>query len=242
MKENGYAIIRGAVDPAYCATVGSEVAEEYERLVGAGWKFAGGGRLMGHLAFSPSHHGPQILSLLRKSGYVAAAERFVGSPLEARAYVGNLNLPGSRKQEIHQDRYDDVSPLGDPIVFNVLIAETTAAKGATDLIPGSASATYRTLHSSGALHRGVKFVGSPGDLLIRSSAVWHRGTANNSDVPRPMFGIIMNPAEKPREDPPCDGPITFSANRFYGRFALLREIAAIYGAPLLHVKRQLTPN
>jgi hypothetical protein len=101
------------------------------------------------------------------------------------------------------------------------------------------SENYRSLHDGGALGRLTKFVGSPGDLVIRRSAVWHRGTANHSKVPRPMFGVIMRLTDTPLADPPCEGPIEFSANRFYGRYALLREFAAVYGAPVLHVKRRV---
>lgn len=238
---DGYALIRNAVDPEYCASVGAEVVREYERLNRAGWKFKGGGRFMGHLAFRPSGHGHRITSILRRRGFVTAAERFRGAPLGVRACVGNMNLPGSRTQEIHQDGYGDVSLADDPIVFNVLLTETTPASGATDIIPGSQGHTYRSLHSSGAVHGTVKFAGSPGDLLIRRSAVWHRGTTNSSAAPRPMFGVIMQATGTPQqEDPLCDGPIEFFGNRFYGRFALLREVAALYGAPMLHLKRTLS--
>lgn len=235
LDQVGYTIVREAIDPEYAAAIGREVTSEHSRLCDAGWRFQAGGRIMGHLAFTPSVHGPRIVSILRERGFFTAVEEYVGQVLNVVAYVGNFNLPASRNQEWHQDW----SPLEDRIVFNVLLSDTTVRNAPTEIIPGSQADrfNYRQLHTSGVLKRAVQFTGRSGDLLIRRGTVWHRGTSNNSAQPRPMFGVIAEPGAVRSDDLPCPGPISFSANRFYGRNAHLREIAASYGAPLLHLKR-----
>lgn len=238
LNRDGFAIVRKAVDPSYCASVGREVIDEYRRLVSLGWKFAGGGRLAGHLAIDLGPHGPCMLSALRAGGYVAAAEQDTGMPLSVVACVGNLNLPGSVRQEFHQDP----KPLDDFIVINVFLVESQNGSGAIELGPGTQGCrfTYDTLFASGEANRTVSVTGSPGDVLIRRGSTWHRGTANRSGIPRPMYGVILRPTVPPHPDPSYDGePIGFRANRFYGRSALIREVLEVYGAPLLHAVRRI---
>lgn len=237
LDTDGYMVIRGALDPEYCASAGREVIAEYERLISLGWKFHGGGRRTGHLSFTPSLHGPRITAMLREGGYFEAAERYVGTPLSVVHYVGNMNLPGSRLQEMHQD----YPPAEEKIKFNVVLVDTTPANGATELVPRSQGDhyTYRTLHSTGAAHTTQMLTGKPGDVVIRFGTLWHRGTVNSSAEPRPLFGLLTESSVAPQEDPPCDAPIGFFANRFYGPRDWLLELREIYAAPLIHTARKL---
>ena len=237
LATEGFVVIRGAVDPDYCIDVARDSIAAYGRLKSNGWGSPSGGRFAGHLAFGPSVHGPAILSALRQKGYFADVEAAAGNAFAVGAYVGNMNLPGSHDQEIHQDW----NPPNRNIVMNVLLTETTPENGATEIVPRAAGDRYgyRTLHSTGALERSVYFTGHPGDLLIRWATAWHRGKANRTSSPRPMFGVILEPAVQQVPDPPCDEPIGFWGNRFYGRYALLRELTAVYCPQVMHTKRIL---
>lgn len=233
---DGFAIVRGAVDPDYCLQVRDAVANEYSRLSNLGWKFRGPGHLAGHLNFTPSEYGPEMLAKLRAGGYVAAVEKYLGTRLVVSGYGGNMNLPGSRTQEFHQDW------RGPDIVFNVVLTETTVYNGATEILPATQGDKYdyRSLYSSGVIERAQAFTGHPGDLLIRCGSVWHRGTSNRSEVPRPMFYIIMRAAEASEVDPPCTDPIGFYGNRIYGSGRLLNELVYSYAPRLIRFKRKFS--
>jgi hypothetical protein len=65
-----------------------------------------------------------------------------------------------------------------------------------------------------------------GDVLIRTSTLWHRGMPNRSTAPRPMLAMTFGEAVAPKGDPfaTYDGKITFEANRFKTTFlGQLRE-------------------
>lgn len=235
LDQEGYVIFPGAIDPEYCERAGREIVAEYDRLESLGWKFTRGGRWMGHLSLNPSEHGVRLWKLIREGGYVGAVERHLGTSLAVTRYVGNMNLPGSRNQEMHQDY-----PANEErIRFNVLVTETTEGNGAMEIVPRSQTDrfSYRTLHTTGAVKNSFQWTGSPGDLLIRYCTVWHRGTVNHSDKPRPLLGVTAKPVAVPEDDPPCDEPIGFYSNRFYGRHAMLLEFREAFAAPLLHQVR-----
>ena len=236
---DGFAVVRGAVDSDYCLQARDAVVNEYSRLTKLGWKFGGAGHLAGHLNFTPAEYGPGMLAKLRAGGYVAAVEKHLGSRLVVMGYGGNMNLPRSRPQEFHQDW----RPPTDYIVLNVVLTETTVANGATEFLPGTQADRYdyRSLYSSGVVDRVQSFTGEPGDLLIRWGSLWHRGTSNRSEVPRPMFYIIMREAEAAEVDPPCTDPIGFYDNRLYGNGGLLQELMYVYAARLIRFKRKLNP-
>lgn len=236
LAAGGCAVVRGAVDSDYCLQVRDAIVSEYTRLNKLGWKFGGPGHLAGHLNFTPSEYGAEMLAKLRAGGYVAAVEKHLGSRLVVLGYGGNMNLPGSRQQEFHQD----FRPPSDYIVFNVILTETTTDNGATEILPGTQADRYdyRSLYSSGVIDRVQAFTAKPGDILVRWGSVWHRGTPNRSDTPRPMLYFIMRTADASEVDPPCTDPIGFYENRLYGSGSLLRELMYVYAPRLVRAKRK----
>jgi len=71
-----------------------------------------------------------------------------------------------------------------------------------------------------------------GDVLVRTSVLWHRGMANHTDAPRPMFALTWENGGSPLEDPYSahGGRITFLPNRhatdWKGRFRESAFVAA----------------
>lgn len=208
-------------------------------MITAGWRFMAGGRYTGHLNFSPGPYGQQILDLLAQGGFIAMAEQVMGGPLTLFGVVGNMNLPSSRMQDIHQDW----APPGEAMVFNIALVPTTRTNGPTEIVPGSQGDrfTYTSLHLGGARRKSIFWTPEPGDLMMRLATVWHRGTPNHSPTARPMLSVIMVRAEpgmtQARPHIPVSDRITFAANRFIGSHAQARELASIYLAWPMHVVR-----
>ncbi len=242
LRDDGYVIFPGAIDPDYCAEVGREIVAEYERLISLGWRFSRGGRWMGHLTLIEGARGRTLWTMIREGGYVEAAERHLGRALAVDSYTGNMNVPGSRMQVMHQD----FPPGEDKIRFNILVTETTEGNGAMEIVPKSQGDryNYNTLHTSGAANRSVRWTGKPGDLIIRHCTLWHRGTPNHTDVARPLIGVTTSMVAEPKEDPPCDDPIGFTVNQYYGpnhKLDTVLELREAFAGPLVH-RRRLIKN
>ena len=226
LNTDGFAVIREALDPAYCAKFGDEIIAEYDRLVDLGWRFSAGGRYTGHLNFHTGSSGLELLKILENKNFVEIGERLLGRRLEVFHLFGNMNLPRSRPQDIHQD----FAPPSESIVFNVTLVPTTYDNGATEIVPGSQCDrySYRSLHRSGVLRNSQRLLSNPGDLVIRRGSVWHRGTSNTSSTARPMICISMVANDLPKPISLESDKIGFCANRFYGKYARYRELAEIY--------------
>ena len=235
LNGQGFSFESNFLDAEYCTRIAQAVTGEYNRLVNAGWAFSAGGRYAGHLNFRTGRYGPEIFEILQQKGLVAAAEEIVGSRLGIFHISGNMNLPGSIAQDIHQD----FAPPAESIIFNVALVRATAENGATEIVPGSHGDrfTYRTLHTSGAIRRARPLGSEPGDLVIRRGTAWHRGMPNRTAVPRPMLCFCMVPTDKTEPVVAREEPIEFYANRFYGKYARARELAEIYLSPAFHLYR-----
>jgi hypothetical protein len=235
LAENGFSIKNKVFDEHCCSRVADDVNSEYERLVASGWRFCAGGRYTGHLNFHPGQYGQEMFAILKERGYIAAAEEFMGCPLNVSYIAGNINLGGSLAQEMHQD----FTPPEEAFIFNIALVPTRSNNGATAIVPQSHGTryTYRTLHFTGTSRSAQQIDGDPGDLLVRVGSLWHRGMPNRTPHHRPMLCICMVPADKPKPIDPADERIAFSANRFYGKHARMRELAEIYLAKAFHYYR-----
>lgn len=237
---DGYFLYSNTFDADWCSRIGREVIAEHDRLTSAGWRFAAGGRYTGHLNFHPGPHAKPILEALRDAGFIALAEKALGGPVSLFGMVGNMNLPSSHDQDIHQDW----APPGEALVFNIAVVPTTMENGPTEIVPGSQGGryTYTSLHLSGARRRAEFWQPSPGDMIMRLASTWHRGTRNRSTQARPMLSVILvrrgDGSDGPSVlDAPQEERIRFHANRFFGRHARTRELASIWLAGPMHVLR-----
>jgi len=233
--KDGFCLFSNVLDAEFCGQIAHDVISEYDRLVSAGWKFAAGGRYTGHLNFSPGLYGQELLDMLDSKGFLKIAEAVLGGPVALFGVVGNMNLPQSVAQDIHQDW----APPGESMVFNIGLVPTTRENGPTEIVPGSQGSrfTYTSLHLSGTRRKSLFWEPAAGDLIMRLGSVWHRGTENRSANPRPMLSVIVVPRDGEQAPPPkipVSDRITFSANRFYGRAARARELASIYLAWPMH--------
>lgn len=222
----GYLVLRGAIDPAVCERFGQDARDEYAKLA-ARYEVLPG-TLAGHLNFSMGPGGHELLSRLEVAGVPALLEQLAGEPLALAQAAGNLNLPGSG----HQNYHIDGAFARRSMIVNLCLTATDASNGATALVPGThhCALSYWQFRRMGRSAQAVRPALSPGDVLIRPSNLWHRGTPNHTKTPRPMAAFVWTPPAW------LDGydaagelarPLTLSGNKFYGRFAKLKEVVAV---------------
>ncbi len=113
-------------------------------------------------------------------------------------YLGNNTpFPGSEYQPVHSDIHplfpelDAASPIYS-IVVDIPLVDFREDNGAMEIWPGGThlmpsgidiETVSKVMHSERVLMPA-------GSLLIRDARMWHRGTLNRSDAPRPNIALM----------------------------------------------------
>ena len=222
----GYLVLRGVIDPGFCRKFGQAACDEYRRSKDRRPALAGS--LAGHLNFSMGPGGRVLLAQLGAAHIPELLARLAGEPLVLAQAAGNLNLPG----RVHQNYHIDGEFARRSMIVNLCLTATDDSNGATELVPASHhdEMSYRRFGWDGWAKRSARPALAPGDVLIRPSNLWHRGTPNRSEFPRPMAAFVWTPPAflgSYDAEAELSGPLTLSGNKFYGRFAWLKEVVAV---------------
>jgi hypothetical protein len=198
--EDGYFILRNVVSKEKLSRLGSRILEEFERAKGTGSLFSGGGLMSGHLNCFPGEESRFVYEELQERGIIDVI-RAVFPKAERAPNVGcNLNLPGSVPQHYH---FDSNYFTKDFVLANIAVVDTDLANGALDVLPGTQKKFYKYWRF--ALERpyrlSTRIPLDQGDVLVRSSNLWHRGMPNNSSTPRPMLALRWEDGGSLDEDP-----------------------------------------
>ena len=212
--ENGYVVFKNVVPRDRLAALHTRLMDEFEDAKRSGRLFAGGGQVSGHLNCFPGQEARFAYEAIKAAGIVD----FIGevSPKPIREpYLGcNFNLPGSVTQHYHTD----LPFTREFLIANVTVVDTTVHNGATDVIPGTHRKFYPFWRF--ALDRPwrdrVRVESRAGDVVVRTSNLWHRGMPNHSDRARPMLAFTWEDGGSDQSDPFAadGGKIVFRPNWF----------------------------
>lgn len=223
-RRDGYLHLAGAVPADVCAALASAISTAYAQAERESLLPDQPGIAAGNLNLTVGAAGAPLIAVLEAAGTHELVAKLTGAPLSVGGVSGNLNLPGSRMQHFHTD-----STRADMfMIVNVMLVDCGPQNGAVELVGGSHSAplAYHQLHRPPWLGCRRQLTAQQGDVLIRPSTLWHRGTTNPSPVPRPMAALLFKPGDG-EGLAPLDGPIRFYGNRFYGRWARIKEALAM---------------
>jgi hypothetical protein len=212
--EEGFLVFRGVVPREGLADLHLLMRREFERVRLAGTLFSGGGTLAGHLNCVPGQAARFVYDRLVQAGIIDVVRSLSDQPLRLPNLGCNFNLPGSVVQHWHMDRPFTRSFL----IANVAVVETTLENGAMEAIPGSHRRFYPywqfTLERA-AMHLPSRRIPlGQGDVLVRTSSLWHRGMPNRTAQPRPMLAFTWEDGGSTHADPfqANGGQITFHQN------------------------------
>jgi ectoine hydroxylase-related dioxygenase (phytanoyl-CoA dioxygenase family) len=221
---NGYFVLRNVVSAQRLTELHKALSREFDSASKSGALFSGGGLVSGHLNCFPGAGARFAYDTLEERGIIDLMRQLHPKVLRM-PYVGcNFNLPGSHTQHYHIDR-----PFSrDFMIANVAVVDTGVENGAIELVPGTHQRFYKyTRFVLERRHRdGVRVPMNRGDVLIRSSNVWHRGMTNRTSVPRPMLAMTWEDGGSNEQDPFSgeEGRIRFLPNWFKPtRVGRLRE-------------------
>lgn len=137
-------------------------------------------------------------------------DQILGSDCLLTYFASNTSMPGGTKaQHVHADmgaRFGDRCTVNLPIthlVVNYPLVDVTEQNGPMEVWPGGTHLHPDNWYSSKVLDKSrlaehmlsFKATMPAGSIMIRDDRMWHRGTPNQSDHPRPNIALIYTAAE-----------------------------------------------
>jgi hypothetical protein len=222
--EEGFVVLRNVVAPERLKTLCSQITDAFNDAKRSGEIFSGGGLISGHLNCFPGEGARFAYEALVDHGIIDLVRTLTPRRFETPSVRCNFNLPKS----VAQHRHMDGTFLGRFTIVNVAAMDTDLVNGAIELLPGTHKKFYPYWRFALRPNRPAKRLQMKcGDVLIRSSALWHRGMPNRSAAPRPMLAMTFgdkNEKEYPDPFKQNDGRIAFYENWYRPtRLGRLRE-------------------
>ncbi|MEO6602693.1 MAG: phytanoyl-CoA dioxygenase family protein [Polyangiaceae bacterium] len=208
----GYAVVPGVVEPSVLANIQVQISTEFDHARSEGRLFTGGGTLSGHLNCFPGLAARAVYDALEGRGIIEMVRAFSSRPLRMPNVGCNLNLPHSSEQNEHIDGFA-ATPF---LVVNVAVVDTTLANGAMEVMPRTHQREYKYWQLLASRPERLRLGMSQGDVVIRTSTLWHRGMPNRTPQPRPMLAFTWEDGGSSLDDPFAahEGQVQFLPNRF----------------------------
>jgi ectoine hydroxylase-related dioxygenase (phytanoyl-CoA dioxygenase family) len=136
---------------------------------------------------------------------LAIIDRLLGKDSIVTLFSTNTSLPGGQKaQPVHSDagaHYGDLFPVALPlteVVFNIPLVDVNDNNGPMEIWPGGTHLLPDNAYGPNGYNleqlaphmQSIKVHMPAGSILIRDSRMWHRGTPNRGNEPRPNLALI----------------------------------------------------
>src|SRR5262245_40672482 len=211
-EREGYVTLPNVVSRSRLAALTDELRGEYARAKASGDLFSGGGTISGHLNCFPGAQSRFVYDELEQYGVFELVRKLSPSAWRMPNIGCNLNLPNSSAQNPHIDGYVASSFL----IINVAPIDTDIENGAMEATPGTHLREYKYWQYAFSGKVAVRMCMSAGDVILRSSSLWHRGMPNRSNAIRPMLAFTWENGGSDLADPYLahGGKIAFLTNRY----------------------------
>jgi Phytanoyl-CoA dioxygenase (PhyH) len=209
---DGYVTLPNVVSKSRLAALADELRGTYARAKANGELFSGGGTISGHLNCFPGAQSRFVYDQLEQYGVFDLVRKISPSATRMPNVGCNLNLPNSSAQNPHADGYAASAFL----IVNVVPVDTDLANGAMEVTPGTHLREYKYWQYALSGKPAIRMPASVGDVIVRSSMLWHRGMPNRSNAVRPMLAFTWENGGSELADPYTahGGKITLLTNRY----------------------------
>ena len=208
----GYVTLPNVVSKLRLAALTEELRAEYARARANGELFSGGGTISGHLNCFPGAQSRFVYDEIEQYGVFDLVRKLSPSATRMPNIGCNLNLPNSSAQNPHADGYAASAFL----IVNVVPVDTDLQNGAMEVTPGTHLREYKFWQYALSGKPAIRMRMSAGDVIVRSSVLWHRGMPNRSKAVRPMLAFTWEDGGSNLADPYTahGGKITLLTNRY----------------------------
>jgi ectoine hydroxylase-related dioxygenase (phytanoyl-CoA dioxygenase family) len=212
--EDGYFIIKNVVPADKLTELHKNLSTEFDEGKKNGTLFSGGGMMSGHLNCFPGEGARFIYDVLKERGIIDVIREIEPAANKMPNVGCNFNLPGSVTQHYHADR----NYTNHFMILNVAVIDTVVENGAMELIAGTHKKFYKYWRFvlENPAKNSIRVPMKQGDIMVRTSNVWHRGMPNKTSQPRPMIALTWEDGGSKHEDPFAveGGKIQFRPNWF----------------------------
>lgn len=222
--ENGYIILKDVLPKDKLTELAGTILGEFEKAKQSGSLFAGGGTISGHINCYPGEGSRYFYEELVRQGIIDIVQKLTPKAVRLPNVGCNLNLPHSVPQHYHTD----FPYTREFLIVNIGVVDTDITNGAIDVLPGTHQKFYKFWqYALERLYRKTtRLPLKRGDVLIRTSNLWHRGMPNFSNTPRPMMAFTWEDGGSKLADPfgVDGGKVKFRENWYRRNFlGRLRE-------------------
>ena len=196
VKVNGYVIFESVLSPDFVQTLHDEYMAIYdEALETPPERTFGNHHYRLYLPFRPPFTDERIIN---SPFALPIMEALIGDDLVCHYFASNTCGPGSQFQEVHSDTYNlfPESNFSTPpfmLVLNIPLVDTTEENGPIEIWPGGShlsSLPREELQRLAPQLPSQPALMPAGSIMVRDGRMWHRGTQNRSNRPRPNIAIV----------------------------------------------------
>jgi ectoine hydroxylase-related dioxygenase (phytanoyl-CoA dioxygenase family) len=240
-EQDGYLVFRNLVSKERLTALHQQLKQAFEDAKSSGKLLAGGGTISGHLNCFPGEASRFAYQALEQHGIVDLVKVLFPKATRLPNVGCNFNMPHSVAQHYHADR----NFLDYFMIANVAVVDTTIQNGAIDMIPGTHKKFYKywRFAMERASRNSTRIEMKQGDVLVRTSNVWHRGMPNFTEAPRPMLAFTWEDGGSSSPDPFAvdGGQIAFKRNWYQPTtMGRLRERTFVTAPITYHTYRFVT--
>lgn len=187
-KKNGFLILKNFISESDFRTLCKKINKDIEDKFNNKDLNSYGGSIIGNLNLVNEYYSEQILNILLKNDLDKIIKNISGNSVSEFNIRpgGNLNFQYKYNQHFHADGGFD-NPY---LIINIGTENITELNGPLEIVQDTHLKRlpyWKFLFK----RKKKKILLSEGDILIRKSNLWHRGTINLSKKPRYLLSYIL---------------------------------------------------
>jgi hypothetical protein len=194
VKTDGYVVFDGILPADFVEELHAAFMAEFEAHVATHDPNRGQSRYQMHLPFHPPFCDERVVA---HPLALAVIDAVLGDDCVCHYFASDTPLPGSDYQRVHSDIHplfpeSDLIVPAYGLVLNIPLVDFREDNGPVEIWPGGTHLIPGRvdLQTLAPTMTSQPCLMPAGSLLIRDLRMWHRGTPNRSDAPRPNLAMI----------------------------------------------------
>ena len=198
VQANGFVLFESVLPPDLVTELHTAFLRLLNAYIARTGSNRGTNRYQMHLPFTPPFNDPRVVD---NPIAMAVIEALLGDDCICHYFASDTPFPGSDYQQVHSDLPplfpgSDIPLPSFSLVLNIPLVDFRPDNGPLEIWPGGTHLMMNDLNIGelAKVMHAESVLMPAGSLLIRDIRMWHRGTPNRSDAPRPNLAMIYSRA------------------------------------------------